>query len=310
MTARSTLAALVLLASSLGAQATSGQIVTADSVTIHYKVFGTGRDTIIALHGGPGFSSTYLLPGLEGLGRNHVVIAYDQRGSGRSTVITDSIRLRLADHVRDLDAVRQHFGLRQATLLGHSWGAGLAAFYAKAHPDRVNRMILVGAMPPRRTPYMTQFGQNLRAWMDSATTARVSALAAARRDATDVQAACRAYWGVFIRGYLADPRDDAALARFRGDVCSDPPESIRNAGRVGASVLGPMGDWDWREDFHALGMPVLILHGSNDPIPAESAPEWKAAFPNSTLHIIAGSGHFPQVEQPAEFVRLVNAFLR
>jgi pimeloyl-ACP methyl ester carboxylesterase len=115
---------------------------------------------------------------------------------------------------------------------------------------------------------------------------------------------------VFIRGYLAEPRDDAALARFRGDVCSDPPESIRNAGRVGASVLGPMGDWDWREDFHALRMPVLILHGSNDPIPAVSATEWKAAFPNSTLHILAGAGHFPQVEQGAEFVRLVNEFLR
>jgi pimeloyl-ACP methyl ester carboxylesterase len=57
-------------------------------------------------------------------------------------------------------------------------------------------------------------------------------------------------------------------------------------------------------------MPVLIIHGSNDPIPAESAREWQAAFPNSALLLISQSGHFPQVEQPEEFVRRVNEFLR
>jgi pimeloyl-ACP methyl ester carboxylesterase len=216
----------------------------------------------------------------------------------------------LADHIRDLEAVRQHFRISRVTLLGHSWGGGLAAFYAKNHPNRVARLILLDPVPPRRTPYMTQFGQNLRAWMDSATTARVAALAQARREAADPVAACRAYWAVFIRGYMADPRDDAALARFKGDVCNDPPEAIRNAGRVSNSVLGPMGDWDWRQEFKDLRVPVLILHGSNDPIPPESATEWQAAFPGSTLHFIARSGHFPQAEQPEEFVRRVNAFLQ
>ena len=307
MPARHILAALLLVASGLGAQ---GHVITADSVRLHYLVFGTGRDTIVALHGGPGLSTAYLAPDLESLARHHVVIAYDQRGSGRSTVVTDTTRLRLADHVRDLDAVRAHFGIARLNILGHSWGAGLAAFYAKAHPDRVGRLILLGAMPARRTPYMGQFGQNLRAWMDSATNAHVSALAQARRDATDAVAACRAYWAVFIRGYMTDPRDNAALARMRGDVCNDPPDAIRNAGRVGNSVLGPMGDWDWREEFKELRMPVLILHGTNDPIPAVSATEWQGAFPNATLHLIARSGHFPHVEQPEEFVRRVNEFLR
>lgn len=310
MIARTTVAALVLLTTSLGAQGTTGSILTADSVALYYTAFGTGPDTIVALHGGPGLSTAYLAPDLASLAEHHVVIAYDQRGSGRSTVVTDSTRLRLADHLRDLDAVRRHFELARVTLLGHSWGAGLAAFYAKAHPDRVRRLILVGAMPLRRTPYMAQFGQNLYKWMDSATSARVAALSQARRDAADPVGACRAFWAVFLRGYLANPLDDAALARFRGDVCNDPADAIRNAGRVSTSVLGPMGDWDWRTDFSELRLPVLIVHGSNDPIPVEAATEWQAAFPGSTIHVIAGSGHFPQAEQPEEFVRLVDAFLR
>ena len=308
MSARLSLTAVALVTCSLAAQST-GDVITADSVRLHYQVLGAGPDTIIALHGGPGLSSAYLGPDLAPLARRHVVIVYDQRGSGRSTVVTDSTQLRLADHIRDLDAVRRHFGLNRITLLGHSWGGGLAAFYAKAHPDHVARMILLDPMPPRRTPYMSQFGQNLRAWMDSATSAQVTALAQARRDATDVAAACRAYWAVFIRGYMADPHDEGALSRMKGDVCSDPPEAMRNAGRVSNSALGPMGDWDWRQEFRDMRLPVLIIHGSNDPVPPESAREWQAAFPNSTLHFIAQSGHFPQVDQPEEFLRRVNEFL-
>jgi pimeloyl-ACP methyl ester carboxylesterase len=38
-------------------------------------------------------------------------------------------------------------------LLGHSWGAGLASQYALRFQDRVSRMLLVGPIPLRRTPY-------------------------------------------------------------------------------------------------------------------------------------------------------------
>lgn len=291
-------------------QVHEGLVVTEDGVQLHYQLQGTGRDTLIVLHGGPGLSSAYLAPDLDLLARNHVLIFYDQRGAGGSTVLTDSTRLRLADHIKDLEAVRQHFGLERVTLLGHSWGAGLAAHYARAHPDRAARLILVDAIPPRATPYMQQFSQNLRAWMDSATAARFATLAEARRDASDPVAACRAYWTIFIRGYFADPQDTTLPARMRGDVCNAPPEAIRNSGLVSASVLGPFGDWDWRDQFAQLRVPVLIIHGDKDPIPAASAAEWQAAFSESTLVLVESAGHFPYVERPEAFLRPVEAFLR
>jgi proline iminopeptidase len=51
--------------------------------------------------------------------------------------------------VEDLDALRRHFGLERMNLLAHSFGPVLAARYAQAYPDRVARMIFMGAIGPR-----------------------------------------------------------------------------------------------------------------------------------------------------------------
>lgn len=284
------------------------EVTAADGTRLHYRVDGDGRPLVI-LHGGPGLSSSYLAPDLLFLADHYRLVSYDQRGSGRSTVVTDPARLTLEHHVDDVDAVRRHFGLERVVLVGHSWGAAPAAFYARAHPERVAALILVDPLPMRRAPWMQQFGENLGKWMDEPTAKRVMELAAARRNAPDPVAACRAYWAVFIRGYLANPRDGSVIGRMRGDVCDDPPAAVANTGVVSRAALGPLGDWDWRDQFREMKVPVLIVHGSQDPIPIASAGEWQKAFPQATLVPIDDAGHFPQVEQPAAFRKAIDTFL-
>jgi proline iminopeptidase len=284
-----------------------GYVEAGDSVRLFYQKMGDGGETIVALHGGPGLDAGYLAPDLEPLAEEYRMIFYDQRGAGRSTVITDSTRVNLAAHIADLDRVRERFGLERMVLYGHSWGSMLAARYALEHPDRVSALVLSSSAPPRAEPWMPQFGDNLRAWMDSATRANVEQLAAARDTASDPQAACRVFWAVFIRGYLAEP--DSSLPLMRGDVCSAPPDAIRNQPVVGRFTMGPLGSWDWRSDFADLRIPVLVIHGEHDPIPIESAREWAAAFPDAEFVTIQHAGHFPQVERPVEYFEALNAFL-
>ena len=284
-----------------------GEVVAPDGIRLHYEISGKGP-TIVVLHGGPGMSSAYLAPDLAVLAEHYRLISYDQRGGGRSTVVTDPAKLSRDHHVEDVEAVRRHFGLDKVVLLGHSWGAAPAAFYAKAHPDRAAAVILVDPIPARSDPWIAQFGTNLRRWMDEATSKQVAALAAARRGASDPVAACRAYWAVFIRGYMADPNDRTVLGRVRGDVCNAPPDAIANTGVVSSAALGSNG-WDWREEFHSTDVPVLIVHGDKDPIPMASAYEWEKAFPRATLVPVAGAGHFPFVEQPQAFLRAIQPFV-
>lgn len=285
-----------------------GRLPAGDGVELHFEVRGSGPRTLVALHGGPGLSSAYLAPDLATLENDFTLIHYDQRGAGRSTVVTDPDRLRLADHVEDVEAVRKHFGLEKVTLLGHSWGAGPAAFYALRHPETTDRVILLDPMPPRRSPYMERFGEALVGAMDEATQERFEALDAARADAADPVAACRAYWEALMPSYFPDR---AAVARVKGEICDMPAEAIRNGDLVYEAALGEggEGDWDWRELFHGVTTPVLVLVGADSALPAEGHAEWKAAFPNAELVAIDGAGHFLHVERPDAFREAVTRFL-
>jgi proline iminopeptidase len=308
-----TVSAVVMVISLVGAVSMTGQssksgvIATADGINLFYRVEGSGNAPVVLLHGGPGLSMSYLQPDLGSLWKNRVLIAYDQRGGGRSTVTGDPKLVNPAKHVDDLDAVRGFFGLERMTLIGHSWGAGLAVLYAQRFPARLDRLLLIGAIPPRNTPYMSQFGENVYAWTDDAAGMQLAELDAARRNAADPVAACRGYWAVFIRGYLANPK---VVPAARGDICDAPPDAVQNQGRAARLTFGPLGDWDWRPLLKAISAPTLVMHGDRDPIPLASAREWAAGFPNARLFVVANSGHMPFVEQPATFFQAADQFLR
>ncbi|HEX2094166.1 MAG TPA: alpha/beta hydrolase [Longimicrobiaceae bacterium] len=282
-----------------------GTILTEDSVQLAFRVEGDAADTVVVLHGGPGLSGESLRPDLGALAADFTLIFYDQRGSGHSTPITNSSRISVAHHVADLEAVRRHFGLERMVLAGHSWGGGLALHYAAAHPQHTERMLLIDPIPLRRDPYMGQFGRNLRAWMDSTTRVAVSAAARALASTSNPVAACRAYWALFIRGYLADPMGSIPV---RGDPCDGTPQTLNN--QVYQYTLGPLGAWDWRPDAQKVSAPALILHGEKSPLPVESFREWASMLPKAKLRSIVGSGHFPHAEQPALFIPIARAFLR
>jgi hypothetical protein len=102
-------------------EAKEGYVEAGDGVRLFYRSVGTGGDTVVVLHGGPGFSMDYLAADLEPLAARHVLLFYDQRGTGRSTLVTDSVSLDAQRFADDLEAVRRQFGIQRLTLLGHSW---------------------------------------------------------------------------------------------------------------------------------------------------------------------------------------------
>jgi len=76
------------------------------------------------------------------------------------------------------------------------------------------------------------------------------------------------------------------------------------------AILGALGDWDWRPELATLPVPILIVHGEEDPLPVEGAQEYEAHLPAARLLVLAGVGHFPWIEAPEAFLSAVRAFLR
>jgi proline iminopeptidase len=287
-----------------------GRIRTDDGVALHYRTVGGRGDTIVVVHGGPFADHGYLWPELEPLAATHVLVFYDQRGTGRSSLVSDPSAVTVASHIADLEAVRRHFGLRRMTLLGHSWGALLAAGYARQHPDAVAALIAVSPSPLRRDPYAERVMPRVTAWMDSATLAEVVARDAARRDpAGDARATCRAFYELLVRGALADPSDVDVARRVARGFCGAPAPALRNQLRVDSLTLASLGAYDWRDRFRASRFPVLVLAGASDVDPVEAYREWVGAFPDARLVRLDGAGHFSYIERPDAFTDAVANFL-
>jgi proline-specific peptidase len=95
--------------------------------------------------GGPGFSSRYF-GDLAGLGESFTLILLDPRGTGGSDRPADQRAYTTEDYVADLDELREHLGLERMLLLGHSHGGVVAAAYAFAYPERVERLVLASTL--------------------------------------------------------------------------------------------------------------------------------------------------------------------
>jgi proline iminopeptidase len=292
------------------AEGADGYVNGADGVRLFYRFQGQGPDTVVVLHGGPSLGLAYLAPDLEDLGRELTLLHYDQRGVGRSTLPPGGADLAVGRHVADLEALRRHFGLDRLVLLGHSWGAMLAAHYAATHPERVARMLFIDPMVPAATPYMAQATARARLLMeerlDEAQRVRLDSLALSWAEAEDPEAHCRAGFGILMRLYFADA---GGAERTRGNFCEGSAPALRTRPAVDASILGALGNWDVRPLLSRIDVPVLIVHGGESAIPPEAMHAWADALPDARLLTVAGAGHYLHVDRPEVFFPVALEFL-
>jgi proline iminopeptidase len=249
----------------------------------------------------------YFAKDLTPLATSHTLLFYDQRGAGRSSLVTDSASLDGQRFAEDLEAVRQHFGLQRVTLLGHSWGAGVAALYASRYPGRVNRLVIVDGIPLHQKELVQAF-QDLAGRRDSATRAQMHKWQEARLANPGDATACRAYYVLWFGPFFGD---SSAASRSQGDFCAGSAEARRNKiASVDRFVAASLGEWDWRPVIRRVDAPALVIHGSADVLPVEGAREWAATLPNARLVLLEGVGHFPYLKAPEAFFPAVDVFLR
>jgi proline iminopeptidase len=119
--------------------------IAVNNTVLHAEAFGPADSAmIIVLHGGPGSDYRSLLNCKEFSSQGYRVIFYDQRGSGLSKRHSkESYSLQVM--YDDLSAVITHYRTspsQKVFLLGHSWGAILAAAYINKNPTAINGVIL------------------------------------------------------------------------------------------------------------------------------------------------------------------------
>lgn len=120
------------------------KVTTNDGKALHVEVSGNPDATpALFLHGGPGASigQSYQWP-FSNL--NYYLIAFDQRGCGRSQPFASLDNNNINAIVDDIETIRVQLGIEKWVLFGGSWGSTLALVYAIKHPSRVSGLILRG----------------------------------------------------------------------------------------------------------------------------------------------------------------------
>jgi pimeloyl-ACP methyl ester carboxylesterase len=272
----------------------TGLIEVESGVWLWYRMVGDGPGTVLVpTHGNDTELADLSVPG-------HRVVFYDLRGRGRSEPVEDLGRLGFAVTVDDIERVRAALGIGRFSALGWSWIAGALAAYARAHPDRIDRLVLVSPVPCRSGVIPAPAGEPAPGGL-----AAIDQLDADGLRDRDPVAYCRAWRQVHVPPLLGDPSGFVRLA----DVAPLANEWPWRVARSLVSVYADLINYDWRPELWALDRPVVVIRGELDRDPLSAAIEWVDALPDATLVRIGHVGSMPWVEHPEAFFDCANRFL-
>jgi proline iminopeptidase len=284
-----------------------GSLIGAAGTRIYYELVGSGPDTLIVVHGGPGAGMNDIRPDLGPLAKHHAVVYYDQRGGGRSELPADTGLLAADYFVEDLGAVRRHFHLDPATLVAHSFGAIIVAAYARAHPEHVGRIVLLGATGPSREQ-AARFYRAQPATSDTVSTRLRSQALRTLLDgtATDPVAACRDYEALGKKIAAAD----GEFVGWNGSTCDMPAPAVRYYYRYTAQIgAHAFGNWDFTTSLADLQAPLLVIDGERDISGLAMETAWTRAVPNGRLLIVSDAGRAAHAERPELVFPAIETFL-
>lgn len=272
-----------------------------DRLELHHSTIGSGSAMII-MHGGPGLGSAYLEEHLSELGKQHQVIFYDQRNSGRSPLVEDSTKISLDHFLKDIDDIRSFYKLEKVHLLAHSWGGLLAMNYAHQYPDKVDKMILINSLSG-----------------DSKINEQANTKLANRFSADDLEARSRimqteafknqnakAYDELMMLGFEYQFSDATKINRLHLDL---PDDFVRKSALLG-HLYKDLYTYNFTEELKNITAPTLLLYGLDDPVTPYALNSLSSTLPNFTIKAIEDAGHFPFIEKPEQTIDHINTFLK
>jgi proline iminopeptidase len=287
---------------------------------VHLPARGPTRRAapVVFLHGGPGVADMAGDAAYFGqlTDDGFDVWVYDQVGTGRSSRLAAPRGYTIARNVADLEAIRQRIGADRLVLVGHSYGAQVAASYLAAHPTHVAKVVFSspGALAPA---------------LDDGSDARVRGRLSTSQQLGLYRLLARPR--MLLAWTLLQVNPQAAHA-FAGDAEMDARfDRVYNAGRAGTHcndlppgpALHGLGFYAWqfpqsaaarpwadpRPALARLATPALVIKGSCDYLSWASGLAYRQALPNARLVYLHHAGHNAYQDQPAAYLAVVRAFL-
>jgi pimeloyl-ACP methyl ester carboxylesterase len=271
-------------------------------LTVHgheraYVKVGSGP-ALLLLHG-LGCDHTTWEPVIDSLAERYTVIAPDLLGHGLSAKPRADYSVGgYANGMRDLITL---LGVDKVTVVGHSFGGGVAMQFAYQFPERTERLILVssGGLGPEVTPAIraitTPGFHQLMGVLTLPGIRHAGAVGLRALSTTGLKATRDLDEVATIYESFRDPAYRQAIRRVVSSVVDWQGQIVTMADRA----------------YLTEAMPMAVFWGADDQvIPVSHADRAAALAPKARVEVLADCGHFPHKDHPQRFAKLVHEFIR
>lgn len=254
------------------------ELVPTPEGRIHFVKSGSGHP-IVLLHP-MGTSDWAWHTVMEPMGQQFTCYAFDMLGHGQSDAPCEGFTM--PDWARSMDHAMQIMNIHRAHIVGNSVGAVLATELAASYPDRVDRLVLVGApvWDPRTAPQRIQEG-------------------AAGYDANSMP----------VPRTLEEIKAATTFVNPKPEWVEKTNELRAQAGVWVRKTMESLAWYDIMSRLpHIKASATLVLYGEHDRL-RDGEDLLYNNLPNASKVVLPGLGHLPQIEDPEAFVSAVVPFL-
>lgn len=280
--------------------------VAVNGVRLHYAAVGDGP-LVLFLHGFPEFWLMWR-PQLAEFGRDRLAVAPDLRGYNRSDRPEAVADYKARVIVEDIRRLALALGKRRFTLVGHDWGGAIAWAFAIAHPQMLERLVILNA------PHPVPFARDLASNADQQ---RASSYMNLFRDPKAERVLSENGYARLQRMTVEQWRGDEAERLAYLDAWSQPGALTGMLNYYRASPLyPPVGDDPGAgrvklapRDF-TVRVPTLVIWGMRDAMLLPGLlDDLEACVPKLRIARVPDGTHWLVHEQPDHVNRLIRAFL-
>lgn len=291
----------------------------AQAQQLYVQTYGNKKDpAVIFVHGGPrGNATLFEATTAQTLANaGFYVVVYDRRGEGRSK--DPAATFTFAEAAKDLNDIANQLTLRKFNIIGHSFGGIVSTMYTQAFSERVERLILVGALVAQQRTYehiLTSIAKQASEKEDIPSLEKIQQVKALDKNSADYRG--KTYELASAYGYfkMPNPTEEFEIVNrrytqsefFKNNIRNDqaPIRFYQNEKQVNVDTTPILSTLKNR------GVKLYGLYGKQDGIFSEGQlQDLQRLIGPSQFHLLDNCSHYPFVDQNKAFLDHLTQMLK
>jgi pimeloyl-ACP methyl ester carboxylesterase len=263
---------ITLNAQNTGTDIQKDSIFSFDDEPIVYEKTGTGEPTLVFVHCWS-CDKSYWAGQIDYFSKNYKVIAIDLAGHGESGL--GRVDWTIENYAKDVKVVIEKEKLDKVILIGHSMGGPVVLAAAQLLGNKVKALITIDTFQDIEQKYtQEQTDTFIKSFEKDFVTSTKE----------------------FVKGMFPENADSTLVMEIAEDMSSAPPN-------IALASFRSLFKFDEAANFDKINIPVRFINSDKFPTNVESA---KRHITDFNLIIIKGVGHFPMLEKPEEFNKVLE----